>query len=122
MKIWIVSESDWDEYHQYGLFSTEAKAQAYIDMVQAAEKLVGRTLYLDLDEYDVDDLIDRFPVFAIELRRTDARRQEKSVLYLNQIPDTETRGEPVYSVKIFGHDLAELRARVPEARREYFGR
>jgi hypothetical protein len=129
----IVYTQDWDSYSLEGIFSSPEKAQAYIDMVAAAEKsarvLSVQRQVLQTEDIELDELVGIFPVFVA---RTTSRLgptypvpkgMTTRVMYLKELPPTNvyrTDDGFTYAVEVFAASPAEAKAKLAAAKTEYF--
>lgn len=126
MKVFIVGEGEWDEWHEAGTFSTREKAQAYIEMVESAEESIALDHYsrhfYKITEVEVDEASAQFPVFTA-IGYVDSKDFALRVDFFSEVPESRffvtlaPRGyeQSVYAAEGFGRTPEEAQQQLAAA-------
>ena len=126
MSVFLVTETNYDDYTVHGIFSAREKAEAYVAVVEQAEreagKLVRRPSVLDVEEWAVDDLVGHFPVFSARAYRG-SREVYERLHILAAVDGRQVRygefGQPS-EVQVFARNRADALAELKAAQAELF--
>lgn len=123
MKVFIAYEADYDDYSLHGIFSSLEKANAYITMVNDAEKAghipsIRRSNFQEPQEYELDELSNLRPVFAARVYAGLKEKPSVSIQYLPEIPETvfDSENGEIYAVVVWASTPQEARAKAIEER------